>query len=116
MNQMPKEDLSALSDDFRQSMQNNLLVFGEHSFRKHQPGQERRGVLNASLWDVLSTGLSSYPEAIVAARKDSLLREFYGLMDDNLFIRSITYGPNTAKEVRHRFSVMQRTLAEVFHA
>lgn len=116
MNQLPNTELTALSAEFRRSLRNNLLVFGDHSFRKHQPGRERRGVVNASLWDVMSTGLARFPEETVQVRKEKLLESFYTLMDDEQFIRSITYGPNTAKEVRHRFDVMERTLAEVFDA
>ena len=116
MNQLPDTELNALSADFRRSLRNNLFVFGDHSFRKHQPGPERRVVVNASLWDVMTTGLARIPEDVVRARKDKLLASFYGLMDDAQFIRSITYGPNTAREVRHRFDVMGRTLAEVFDA
>ncbi len=116
MNQLPLEELAVLSADFRRSLQNNLAVFGEHSFRKHRPGQERRGVLNASLWDVMSTGLACLPEDTVLRRKDALLSSFYALMDEEPFIRSITYGPNSANQVRHRFQVMQRTLTEVFDA
>lgn len=116
MNQLPEEQLVALSTGFRRSLRNNFAVFGEHSFRKHRPGQERRGVLNASLWDVMSTGLSRMPEDAVLQRKDSLLSYFYKLMNDEQFIRSITYGPNSANQVRHRFEVMRRTLAEVFDA
>jgi hypothetical protein len=116
MNQLPETDLDALSADFRRSLRNNFAAFGEHSFRKHRPGQERRGVLNASLWDVLSTGLADIPEDAVPARKTMLLDRFYGLMDDEQFIRSITYGPNSANAVRHRFEVMKSTLAEVFDA
>lgn len=116
MNQLPEAELAALSAAFQRSLRNNFAVFGEHSFRKHRPGQERRGVLNASLWDVMSTGLADVPEDIVLERKDELLSRFYALMNDELFIRSITYGPNSANAVRHRFEVMRRTLAEVFDA
>jgi len=116
MNQMTQDDLRALSSAFRQSMHNNLSVFGEHCFRKHQPGQGRRGVLNASLWDVLSTGLARFPKDRVLECKGALLERFFELMNNDLFIRSITYGPNSAKEVRHRFAVMERAIAEVFHA
>lgn len=116
MNQLPPEGLAAMSADFRRSLRNNFAVFGEHSFRKHRPGQERRGVLNASLWDVMSTGLSNISEDAVLQRKDVLLSRFYALMDDEPFVRSITYGPNSANQVRHRFEVMQRTLTEVFDA
>lgn len=116
MNQLPPEQLAAVSAGFRRSLRNNFAVFGEHSFRKHRPGQGRRGVLNASLWDVMSTGLSNIPEEAVRQRQDVLKSRFYALMDDEPFIRSITYGPNGANQVRHRFQVMQRTLAEVFDA
>lgn len=114
MNQLPEKKLVVLSNDFRRSLRNNFAVFGEHSFRKHRPEQERRGVLNASLWDVMSTGLSRIPEATVLECKETLLSRFYALMDDEPFIRSITYGPNSANQVRHRFEVMRETLAEVF--
>jgi Protein of unknown function DUF262 len=116
MNQLPQQQLAALSTDFRNSLRNNFAVFGEHSFRKHRPGQERRGVLNASLWDIMSTGLSKIPEEVVLERKDKLLSCFYALMDDEPFIRAITYGPNSANQVRHRFEVMRRILTEVFDA
>jgi len=116
MNHLPPAELTALSADFRMSLRNNFVVFGEHSFRKHRPNQERRGVLNASLWDVMSTGLSNIPEKAVLERKDKLVSRFYALMDNKPFIQSITYGPNSAKQVRHRFEVMRRTLAEVFDA
>lgn len=114
MNQLSPKRLEEISADFRRSMRNNFTVFGEHSFRKHGPGRERRGVLNASLWDVMSTGLCNIPEDIVLQHKDTLKSRFYDLMVDDLFIRSITYGPNSANQVRHRFEVMRSTLAEVF--
>jgi hypothetical protein len=116
MNQLAPEKLATLSAEFQRSLRNNLAIFGEHSFRKHRPGQERRGVLNASLWDVMSTGLANISEDAVLQRKDVLLSRFYALMDDEPFVRSITYGPNSAYQVQHRFEVMQRTLAEVFDA
>lgn len=116
MNELPEARLEELSAEFRNSLHNNLVVFGKHAFRKHEPGKEYRGIVNASLWDVLSTGLARASEDDVRSRQEELRRRFYELMDDEDFVRSITYGPNTAKEVRHRFEVMRRTLAEVFVA
>lgn len=114
MNQLGPADLTVLSKDLQRSLRNNYLVFGDHAFRKHRPDQDRRGVLNASLWDVMSTGLSRIDEDLVSERKEVLLIRFYALMDEDSFIRSITYGPNSVIQVRHRFDVMQRALAEVF--
>lgn len=116
MNKMDDSALQALSSQFRTTLRNNHVVFGEHAFRKHRPDQDRRSILNASLWDVMSTGLANYDEALVEARAEALLEHFFELMDDEAFIRSITYGPNSANMVRHRFEVMEATLAEVFSA
>jgi hypothetical protein len=116
MNQLPIARLDALSAEFRNTLRNNFAVFGEHAFRKHRPDQNRRGVLNASLWDVMSTGLCERPEGQVLARAHALRERFFDLMDDEHFIRAITYGPNSANQVRHRFEVMNRNLTEVFDA
>jgi hypothetical protein len=116
MNKLPASDLETLSAEFRTTLRNNYAVFGDHAFRKHRPDQDRRSILNASLWDVMSTGLSRLPEHLVQERAEVLRECFFGLIDDEAFNRSITYGPNSANMVRHRFEVMGRTLAEVFDA
>ena len=48
---------------------------GEHAFRKHEPSQLRRSIVNASLWDVMSTSLARVPEEQVRerARKSSAI-------------------------------------------
>lgn len=116
MNKMSSEDLTKLSQQFRVSMRNAERVFGKFAFRKHQQGQTVRSVLNASLWDVMSTGLSDFAENLVESRTDQLKIAFYKLMDDQGFISSITYGPNSSKQVRHRFVAMTNALQEVFGA
>ncbi len=116
MNALPQEDLDSLSGEFRNTLKNNLFVFKEHAFRKHEPVQQRRSIVNASLWDVMSTGLARISEMQVRERAEELRQQFYALMSDEDFLDAITYGPNTAKKVRYRFDVMRRTLAEVFHA
>lgn len=108
--------LDSLSSQFRTTLSNNLHVFGKHAFRKHERLQDWRSVLNASLWDVMSTGLSRYTEPVVKYHADSLRERFYSLMDDKDFITAITYGPNDPKKVAHRFSAVRTALNEVFDA
>ena len=115
MNAEP-ESLVALSSQFRQSLENNFRLFGKQAFRKHTPDQDSRGVINASLWDVMSTGLSRYRTDVVDEHSDALKTAFYQLMSDDDFQRAITYGPNDPKRVRYRFSVMRKTLKEVLGA
>lgn len=114
MNTMPAGELQALSGKFRTSLRNNHKVFGAHAFRKHTDGQGGRSVINASLWDVMSTGLARYPEHVVEARSDDLRRAFFSLMENTEFIRAITYGVNDVNRVRERFEKAHATLKEVF--
>lgn len=116
MNSLEREALEGLSVKFRTSLANNFNVFGKHAFRKHFRGQDSRSVLNASLWDVMSTGLSRYAEPLVEARAEDLRNAFYPLMADEEFIRAITYGPNDVRMVKYRFAAAGAMLQEVFGA
>lgn len=108
--------LPELSSRFRRGLENNFRLFGRNAFRKHQPDQEQRGVLNASLWDVMSTGLSGYETHVVEQKSDALRTGFFRLLDDADFKVSITYGPNDPKKVRHRFSAAGAMFREAFGA
>lgn len=116
MNTLLKDDLQKLSTQFRTSLRNNYNVFGTHAFRKHNNMQSNRSVINASLWDVMSTGLSKYPEHIVEARLDDLKEGFFSLMNDDNFIRAITYSTNDMRNVRERFSLANKMFQEVLTA
>ena len=105
--------LERLSLQFRTALSNNLQLFGKHAFRKHIRDQDSRSVLNASLWDVMSTGLSRYDEPVVKYHSDSLRNAFYRLMNDDTFVDAITYGPNDPKKVKRRFSIANTILGEV---
>ena len=104
----------ALGEGLRASLSNNQCVFGVHAFRKHRPGAERRSVLNASLWDVMSTGLANIPSELLKDRLADFREAFYALLDQPDFERSITYGPNTPKQVRYRFDTAYSMLAQLF--
>ena len=108
--------LPTLSFQFRTSLCNNFLLFGKHAFRRHNPEQETRGVLNASLWDVMSTGLSRYSPEIVRRKASYALGAFYELMRDDEFVDTITRGPNSPKQVKRRFDMGKKMLQEVFGA
>ena len=116
MNKQSDEDLSKLGTAFRRGLENNFLLFGRHAFRKHTRDQERRGVLNASLWDVMSTGLSGYSREQVEASANALRQAFHELLEDEDFNIAITYGPNDSRKVRHRFGVAHGMMQEVLDA
>lgn len=113
MNEMEAGELKKLSAMFRTSLKNNITLFDKHAFRKHERGQDHRSVINASLWDVMSTGLSHYPDFLVDARVEKLQMSFYDLFSKNDFIESITLGTNQPNRVRDRFSMTKEILREI---
>lgn len=109
-----ENSLLDLSQQFRNSLNNNLYLFGKHAFRKHSRYQDNRGVLNASLWDVMSTGLSKYPMHLVLQNSQIMKEAYYKLLQDESFNDSITRGPNSAGQVKNRFIATRQMLKEVF--
>ena len=110
MNKLGEPKLNDLSIQLHRSLSNNLAVFERHAFRKHNKDQERRSILNASLWDVMATGLAHYSKEIVEKNKDRLLEGFYELMGSDEFVESITYGTNDTKKVSSRFALVKEML------
>lgn len=113
MNQMDQAQLSALAEDLHRGLVNNYVTFRQHAFRRHAPNQEWRSVLNASLWDVMCTGLSRYSETRVREHEDRLRKTIQGLLADDDFIDSIARSTSATKMVMHRFKATDKALTEV---
>ncbi len=114
MNRMDDAQRSDLSAQFRNSLENNYRVFERHSFRKRQRGQDNRSVINASLWDVMTTGLSRVDSGVIDAHASTLQEKLYGLMENEDFTYAITYGTNATRRVVERFQIANAMFAEVF--
>ena len=112
MNRMNETQLSRLSGEFRRGLDNNWQLFNRFAFRKHRPGQKKRPVLNASFWDVMSTGLAQYETHQVTSSADSIREVVYALLEDEEFNVAITYGPNDTKKVKARFAMTRKVLRE----
>ena len=116
MNRARSEALQDLREAFRRTLENNYLFFGKYAFRKHEPDQDWRGVINASLWDVMSTGLARYEVTHVLKRAEKLRAAFFALLKDEHFNEAITYGPNDARKVRRRFKMAREMFWETLDA
>lgn len=116
MNEMKEEELSQLSRELERSLENNYTLFERHAFRKHKPEQKKRNTINASLWDVMSTGLSHYKAEHVQAHAESLRQAIYRLLADKDFDAAITLGSSNTKSVMLRFQKAQQTIEEVLGA
>ena len=116
MNNAAESELSQLSDEFHRGLFNNLVLFDRHAFRKHNREQERRSVLNASLWDVMCTGLSYHADDQVKAYAEPLREATYKLLEDTEFNNTITYGTNDTRRVRRRFEITVQIFEEILGA
>ncbi|RYD85820.1 MAG: DUF262 domain-containing protein [Verrucomicrobiaceae bacterium] len=103
MNTMSQDALAQLGQSLQTALVNNWELFGKHSFRKHSPASGDRTVINASLWDVMSTGLAGVGQNIVVQQIEVIRERFYELMRDPVFIDAITYSPNSTNKVHARF-------------
>ena len=114
MNELKQEQRDELSAQLRAGLANNYNLFGRYAFRKHTSEREgRRGLINASLWDVMCTGLAGYEEATVKASESAVLSGFYRLLDDDEFNNAITLGTNQTNRVKRRFEIAGDMFREV---
>jgi len=114
MNQAGEDQLRTLSRQFQTALENNKEVFGNQAFRKHSPGKTNRNVINASLWDVMTTGLSRYAQDDVVRKNEALKSGLYNLFEDDEFFESITMGTSQVNRVRVRFEKSRQMFREVF--
>ena len=114
MNRLEPERLKKLSIQLRNGLTNNVNLFGQYAFRKHTEEREgRRAPINASLWDVMCTGLARYEINAVKDRKIALLSAFYHLLEDKEFKDAISLGTNQTNKVRRRFEMANDMFREV---
>ena len=99
---------------FRKTLTNNYLLFEKHAFRKFSVGQTNRSVINASLWDVMSTELASLDSEEIKESREELIRCFSKLLHDGDFVDAITYSPNSTSKVKKRFTMARAMLKEIF--
>ena len=116
MNKMGDSELEKISQDFRRGLENNYHLFKEHTFRKYTPDQTRRSVLNAALWDVMSTGLCKYETRYVSEYADAVREAIVNLLQNEEFQAAISFGTNGTKQVKTRFNMAHTAIKEVLGA
>lgn len=116
MNLLAPAHLDNLATKFQTSMQNNYHVFGPHAFRKHTSPDQSRNVINIALFDVFSVVLADRDPAWVGERQGEIRKLFYGLMQNEEFVRAISLGTNSLNNVRARFAIARTAFEGLDHA
>ena len=105
--------LRQLGNRFRLSMRNNYTLFERHAFRKSLASDdERRSLINISLFDVMSTMLSVTPKATVNANANEILERVVDLVNDDAYAHAITYSTNSTSQVKARFRMTMDALGD----
>ena len=115
MNQSDVQQLEKLRFEFQQGLQNNLLLFKDHAFRKHGPNQDKRNVINASLWDVMSTTLSHYKTDFIAQNVEKYRSAFFEMLGEYEFHDAISISTNSTVKVRTRFERVRTLNKEILN-
>ena len=115
--EMTLNEMAKLSEDFRRCLANNYFLFGQYAFRRRivEAGDDPtigKGMLNAALWDVMSSGLSRYSQEQVRVQAGKLRGAVRQLLGKDEFIAAITSGTNDVRKVRCRFEMMEKVLQE----
>ena len=105
--------LKDLGKRFRLSMRNNHALFENHAFRKSLArDQERRSLINISLFDVMSTMLSVTSRRTVDDNAAEIWGRVANLVNDDTYAHAITYSTNSTSQVRARFRMTMEVLGD----
>ncbi len=113
MNQFDEAKLNELETTFLRSMKNNLIIFGKHSFRKHNSVNSKRSVINIALFDVMSCIMTKYSTDFVKKHATQFQQKFYILMNNPTFLASITLATNDLPRVLSRFELAEEIFTEL---
>jgi hypothetical protein len=114
MNQMSPAELERLGEVFTQSLKVNYKLFERHAFRKFTDMNHNRSVINASLWDVLSTVFIPYLDRDFDAKHTQILDGMRTLFSESEFNSAITISTNDTKKVVYRFERVNTLMQEIF--
>ena len=113
MNNSSDKILEELRIFFERSLKNNLELFEKHAFRKFSNLKDDRTVINASLFDCMSTSFAFYPTERILEKKAELLTAYSTLLIKEEFSKSISSSTSSANRVQCRHTETRKMLKEV---
>ena len=114
MNRMDSVD--GLAAAFNTALQRNWELFDRHAFRKSLADNKiaNRSVLNISLFEVLMVGLARCDETVFQNQAEEIKESVVGMMAWENFLQAVTYSTNSTRQVRERFTLMEKALMRYF--
>lgn len=114
LNKVSRSRIDELKKIFTNSMEVCYTIWEENCFRKYQQiQQDRRNVINAALFDVISIKMTDYTVSQVRQHKEIFKEILAELFTDDRFLRSISSATNGLKQVRTRFEFVTKAFQEI---
>ena len=103
--------LHELESAFVRSMRKNHELFGRHAFRRSLAmDQDKRSVINISLFDVFSWAFTKIPGRKISECGEEIAQLVIDLVLNPEFKDAITYSTNSTIQVGMRFDMVEQTL------
>lgn len=107
LTKLTENERKQLLYSFEQAMLINRELFKDHAFRKSlATGTTARSVINISLFEVCSVILSAYDIDRLRASAEEIRAVIIDILQDDDFVRSITYSTNSTVAVQKRFDYL----------
>lgn len=118
---IPNEEVSQreIRDRFKQAMNIAYSVFGNNAFRKLNPENTRRSLINKPLFELVSVFFAKIDSSDIQnfiEKKDEFLQDFLQTQNEPLFFRSITSATATKDAVRNRFLEFKKLMTKYFNS
>jgi hypothetical protein len=106
--------VDGLKTRFKRAMIRAYKLMDKNAFRKILPTGRRSPVSKAlfEVWSVNLDRLNEYDFELLLKRKDRINQSFKELMDDPIFVQSISYSTGGVVQVRYRFSKIEAIIQE----
>ncbi len=95
-----------ISKKFKVALYRNYEIFGEHSFRKSLPGDERRSPINKSLFEMWNNIFATMTEStfsIIKNNKEAFIQQYSNLLFNDDFKNAISRHGSSTSGVNSRF-------------
>ncbi|MEI7768442.1 MAG: DUF262 domain-containing protein [Chloroflexales bacterium] len=117
LNALPPDELLALTQSFKKTMESAYDIFGNDAFRKRSDPSAKRQPVNKSLFETWSVNLYRLNESQLQQlreRKEQLKAAFITLMNnEGDFVNAISQGTGDVAKVELRFRRIEQLIAEV---
>jgi hypothetical protein len=110
INQMNKEVIISLEDDFKRVMQATFNIFGKKNFRI--PSNKTRGTVNIAILESVSLFFSNVDDQYIKTHKTSIIRKFNELIKHPEYIDAVRFSTGTKYRVSKRFELASKILGE----